>query len=334
MTSLDQLTDRAPDPLDLLAAGRPTSASLQRDWTPARAEVALATTLHRTRDEAEDGPPARLLALTPRRSRRRWVALGAAAAAAALVVLGGTAVLAPDAALPRADAVEQLARRAEVAPTLQVGPGEYLHQVVHFTQQNRDARTPAVDTTSESWVDAEGTSWRRDLSKVGPVGTSYYRFPPSDLGDDPFMGTQPSDYLRWPTDPAGLRAFFDAHLRSTGPNSLDPSQAIFENCSDRFLSGTVPPKLNAAMIRVLGSLPQVTTSKVRYAGRAAIELEYRGAYVNAVYFDEQTARYLGETALGERTLVTTEPSVVGSVPAVVRKHAIEQGNDDATAGRS
>ena len=165
------------------------------------------------------------------------------------------------------------------------------------------------------------------------MGTFYYRVPASDLGADPFMGTQPADYLQWPTDPTRLRAFFDAHIRSTGPNATDPSQSIFEDCSDRFVSGTTPPRLNAAMIRVLGSLPQVTTSRVQFAGRDAVELEYRGAFVNALYFDEETAQYLGETALGERTEVAGQPTLVGSVPTEVREKAVLEGQD-ASAGNA
>ncbi|KRE52678.1 hypothetical protein [Phycicoccus sp. Soil748] len=330
MKTLDQLPDRTLDPRDpfaLLVAARPTDDDLTDDWGPADVEDTLAST--RRRADPQHTSAGRTVALVPRRSRRRWVALGAAAAVATLAVAGGTAVLAPGTALPRADAVEQLASTAAVAPTLVVGPGQYLHQVVTFTQAHRDAQTPAVDSTSESWVDADGTAWRRDTSRVEPVGTTYERIPASDLGDDPFMGTQPADYQQWPSDPAGLRAFFDAHLRSDGPNSLDPSQAIFEDCSDRFAQGMTPPALNAAMIRLLGSLPQVTTSRVQFAGHDAVELEYRGAYVDAVYFDAATARYLGETDSGNRTEVTVQPTVVDSVPAVVRARAKTQVNEDA-----
>jgi hypothetical protein len=328
--TIDQLSDHtldAHDPFSLLAAARPTDDVLADRWSPSRSEAALASTLRRS--GAEDLPAGRIVALAPRRSRRRWVALGAAAAVAALAVLGGTTVFAPDTALPRADAVERLAATAALAPTLEVGPGQYLHQVVASTQAHRDAQTPAVDSTSESWVDADGTTWLRVVSRAAPTGTTYSRVPATPLGDDPFMGTQPADYLQWPTEPKALRAFFDAHLRSTGPNALDPSQAIFENSTDRFVQGMTPPALNAAMIRVLGDLPQVTTSRARFAGHDAVKLEYRGAYVDAIYFDEATARYLGETDPGTRTEVVVQPSIVGAVPAEVRARARTEGNEDA-----
>ena len=331
MKTIDQLSDHTvdgPDPLTLLTAARPSGDALSADWSPLRAEAALAATLRRAADQ--DDPAGRIVALAPRRSRRRWVALGAAAAVAALAVLGGTTVFAPTRALPRADAVERLASTAAVAPTLDVGPGQYLHQVVVYSQPHRDAQTPAVDATSETWVDADGTTWLRTVDRAGTARTTYERIPASDLGDDPFMGTQPADYQQWPSDPAGLRAFFDAHIRSTGPNSLDPSQAIFENCSDRFAQGMTPPALNAAMIRLLGSLPQVTTSRVQFAGHDAVKLEYRGAYVDAVYFDEATARYLGETDSGSRAEVTVQPAVVDSVPAVVRARARTEGSEDSS----
>ena len=332
MTTPDQLIDRTRDPLDVLASASPTPATLERDWTSVRSEAALRATLRHA--ASADPSSGHVRALTPRRSRRRWVALGAAAAVAALASLGAVTVLAPEAALPKADAVEQLARTAALAPSLELGAGEYIHHVVHVTQRNSDAQTPAVDLTSESWVDAEGTTWRRDVSRTDPVGTTYHRLPASDLGDDPFQGTQPSDYLKWPTEPTALRTFFDAHIRSDGLNALDASQSIFEDCSDRFTSGTTPPRLNAALIRLLGSLPQVTTSRVQFAGRQAVELEYRGAYVNALYFDEQTAAYLGETAQGERTVAEGAPGVVDALPREVRDRAVTEGNDDATAANN
>jgi hypothetical protein len=327
--TIDPLTDHTldgDDPFALLAAARPTDDALADGWSPSRTEAALAT-LRRT--GAEDTPADRIVDLAPRRSRRRWVALGAAASVAALAVLGGTTVFAPDSALPRADAVERLAVTAALAPGLEVGPGQYLHQVVTFSQEHRDAQTPAVDSTSESWTDADGTTWRRDVSRAEPVGTFLYRLPAAPLGDDPFTGTQPADYQQWPTEPEALRAFFDAHLRSDGPNALDASQAIFENCTDRFVQGMTPPALNAGMIRLLGSLPQVTTSRVRFAGKAAVELEYRGAYVDALYFDESTAQFLGENRTGSRTEVTAQPTVVDAVPAEVLARARTQVNEDA-----
>ncbi|WP_406830858.1 hypothetical protein ABEG17_17940 [Pedococcus sp. KACC 23699] len=330
MKTIAQPSHRTFDPLRLLEAARPTEDALGADWPSTRAEAVLTDSLRRA--GAEDTPAGRVVALAPRRSRRRWVALGAAAAVAALAVLGGTTVFAPDTALPRADAVERLAATAALAPTLEVGPGQYLHQVVTFSQAHRDSQTPAVDSTSESWTDADGTTWLRDVSRAAPTGTTFSRFPATPLGDDPFMGTQPADYLQWPTEPTALRALFDAHIRSTGPNALDPSQAIFENCTDRFVQGMTPPALNAAMIRVLGDLPQVSTSRVRFAGHDAVKLEYRGAYVDAVYFDEASGRYLGETDPGNRTVVTVQPIVVDAVPAEVLAKAKTQGNDDATAG--
>ena len=328
MKTIDPLSEHALDELDpfaLLAAARPTDDVLAADWSPARAEAALAA----VRRSGAEAPAGRMVALTPRRTRRRWVALGAAAAVAALAVLGGTTVFAPDTALPRADAVERLASTAALAPTLEVGPGQYLHQVVTYTQEERGAQTPAVDSTSETWTDADGTTWLRVVSRTAPTGTTYSRFPATPLGDDPFMGTQPSDYQQWPTEPVALRAFFDAHIRSDGPGALDPSQAIFENCTDRFVQGMTPPALNAAMIRLLGSLPQVSTSRVRFAGHDAVKLEYRGAYVNAVYFDDATARYLGETDPGNRTEVVVQPSIVEAVPAEVRTRARTEVNEDA-----
>ena len=315
------------DPYDVLTAARPSDERLHEAWTPTRAESVLAEVRQRAA-----GPGAVVVrTLRARRATRRWAATGVAAAVAALGVLAASAVLTPQAAMPKAQAIEALATAAAQAPTLAIGPGQYLHQVVTFRQDHRDAQTPAVDSTSESWVDAGGTTWLRAVSRTDPVGTSYSRVPASKLGPDPFMGTQPSDYERWPTDATALRAFFDAHIRSDGPNALDPSQSIFEDCTDRFVAGTTPPKLNAALIRLLGSLPQVTTSRVQFAGRAAVRLEYRGAYVDAVYFDERTAQYLGETDSGNRTEVTALPTVVDAVPAEVRARATTDPSSTDTA---
>lgn len=324
-------TDRTRDPFDVLTAARPTDERLDEAWTDTRSEAALRVIAGRLDAEQTAGTgvvplaPPRLRGLT----RRRWLAVGAVAAAAAFASAVG--VLAPDAALPRATAVEQLAARAASAPVTVAGPGQFVHVVSTTTQERRDDQTPQVDETSESWVDATGTIWRRDVSRTAPVGTTYYKFEPVALDDDPFWGKNAADYAQWPTDPVELRAFLSAHLSNHAPGkTIDGSQPIFENVSDRLGSGLTSPQLNAALIRVIGSLPEVSVADVSYAGHDAVRLEYRGMYVDALYFDKETAAYLGETSPGAETRILTQ-DVVDQVPAEVLAKAVLQGNEDSAA---
>ncbi|MGN6302997.1 MAG: hypothetical protein ACTHN8_18085 [Angustibacter sp.] len=311
------MTTPTRDPFDTLVAARPTGDDLQLQWSPQRADVALATMLEP--HHAARRPAVRQLA--PRAARR--IVLGAVAAAAACGVILGSGVIAPREAMPQAHAVERLAQVAASAPATTPGPHDYVHQVVRYLQQGRDARTPAIDTTSESWVGADGTSWFREISRRDPVGTTYRRVPPTPL-DDPYSGVRPADYLSWPTGTEQLRAYLEGHVnRAAAREEQDVTQAVFEGLSDRFATGLTPPELNAAMIRVLGSLPGVRTSTTTYAGRRAVRLAFTYGVENAVYFDEGTAQYLGETMPGFSAQVLTH-DVVGSIPRAVRERARQE----------
>jgi hypothetical protein len=257
--------------------------------------------------------------------RRSWrrAALGGVAAAAACGAILASSVVGPHAAMPQAHALDRLALVAESAPQAVPGPGQYVHQVTRFVQQGSGAQTPAIDTTSESWVRADGTTWRREVARRQPVGTTYLLQRPAPLGDDPFFGIRPADYLRWPTGTLELRRYVQARVARPVPGaSVDVTQAVFEDLSDRFATGVTPAALNAAMIRVLGSLPGVTTSRVTYDGHGAVRVAYRYGVVDALYFDERTAQFLGETMPGLASHVLTR-DVVGSVPEQVRRRAHE-----------
>ncbi|GAB3592888.1 hypothetical protein GCM10027446_14280 [Angustibacter peucedani] len=306
------MTTTHRDPVDLLELARPDDDDLVTSWSPDRAEQVLSGLTRPT--------PGRRPRTTATRARRR-VALGAVAAAAAAVALLASTVLAPRDAMPQAQAVERLARTAASAPATTPGPHGYVHQVVHFVQQGRDAQTPAIDVTSESWVRADGTAWYREVSRRDPVGTTYRRIPPAALGDDPFYGVRPADYERWPTEPGALRRYLEAHVnRAAARDERDVTQTVFEGMSDRFGVGLTPPELNAAMIRVLGSLPEVRTTSTTYAGRPAVRLAFTYDVENALYFDQGTAQFLGETMSGSASQVLVR-DVAGSVPLTVRERA-------------
>jgi hypothetical protein len=317
-------TDQARDPITLLTAARPTDARLAEAWSEHRADAALADLLDRAAAPTSAATNAAAVRLAPRRTRRRILMLGVAAAATAVTALAGSAILAPDSALPKAAAVERLARAAAQAPATVLGEGQFIHLVLDTEQEGRDRYTPQLDLTNESWTDRTGHSWRRDVSRVPALPTAYLRFDPTQLGPDPFWGTEPADYEQWPRDPSELTAFLRSHLHDVPGKTTDGSQPIFETLSDRFVQGMTPPDLNAALIRVIGSLPEVTVTDLRWAGHDAVRLEYRGIYVNAMYFDRATAAYLGETATGME-LVVRKREVVDEVPAEVLQRAVHQG---------
>lgn len=326
MKTLDR-TDR--DPFDRLAAARPTDESIASSWTPSRATTAF-THLR----ELADGEPATGTDSSNARHRaRRWAVLGMAAAATAGVAVAATSFLAPRDSLPQASAVERLATAAAAAPASALRADQYLHVSLRSTQRETDPGTPGFDGTSESWLASDGRTWRRDVTRVdarGP-GTRYFLFPTRCDDADIFEAVRPADYLQWPTEPAALTSFLRERLPAEHENNLDESQPIFEDLSDRFVSGATPPDLNAAMIRVLGGLPEVSTTHVRFSGRDAVKLEYRGAYVEAMYFERDTAQFLGTTdASGEMTM--TQPAVVDEVPAEVVRNAKRSGNEDAPPG--
>jgi hypothetical protein len=316
-------TEQTRDPVTLLATARPTDDRLAESWSEHRADATLAALLERSGTPSTPATNAAATRLAPRRTRRRVLGLGAAAAVTVVTALAGAAVLAPEATLPKAAAVERLASTAAKAPGTVIGEGQFIHLVLDTKQQGRDRFTPQLDLSNESWTDSTGRSWRRDVSRVPALGTAYLRFEPTPLGPDPFWGTEPADYDQWPRDTSELTAFLRSHFHDVPGKTTDASQPIFETLSDRFLQGMTPPDLNAALIRVIGSLPQVTVTDLRWAGHDAVRLEYRGDYVNAMYFDKATAAYLGETATGME-LVVRKQEVVGEVPAEVLDRAVPQ----------
>jgi len=316
------------DPVDVLVAARPTDESIHARWTATRSMATLARIerLANGDGSADGGSGADV------RRRRRWALLGAAAMTAGAAI-AATNVLAPQESLPQATAVERLAATAAAAPAPTLGRDQYIHVLLHATQQGGDEHTPAVDIVNESWADSAGRVWRRDVALKDPrgTGTRYYLFPTRCRPTSIFEAITPGDYHRWPTEPGALLAFIRQHIPANHPGDLDESQPIFENLSDRFVSGATPPALNAAMIRVLGDLPQVRTSYVRFADRDAVKVAYHGEVVQAMYFDRRTAQFLGATDPAGQVTMST-PEVVDEVPAEVVESAVRSGNEDAPAG--
>jgi len=124
---------------------------------------------------------------TKRRIRRPAILVAAVAAVTATVLVvpmmlpGGTA---------SAAALDNLSAAAGRQPDKT--PAGILHEVVVERQEGRG------DRTLESWILADGTTWRRDTTANGSV--EYWKFPPGPTR------ISPTAVAALPTDPAALDA--------------------------------------------------------------------------------------------------------------------------------
>jgi hypothetical protein len=297
------------DVLDLVAAYRPTSDALDAQWPePARraildqvlADSGAPTTAHRR--------------ATRRRYGRRLVLTGALISAAAVAAVAVQIVLPshhPGGAPPAAaEALERLANTAARQPGT-AGPGQYRHAVVRMW--DADASRPTE--VDELWAAYDGRVWFKQTSG-GQVSYS------SNVAGSHFPNLSSQFMATLPTDPTALRRYLLAH---TGvPRGAEDDTKVLIGMISGFWkgSGSVPPALAAATIRMLEHTDGIEVTQTHDPlGRPAIRVDWHGAEPTDVtrdYFDPKTSAWLGIPGLTVVSDGTTE-AVPADVVAGVAK---------------
>ncbi|KGN33412.1 hypothetical protein N802_15240 [Knoellia sinensis KCTC 19936] len=311
------------DPLDLLTTARPTDASLDTTWSSTRSEGALATM---QRLAESDGKQAYVSRLSPRRrTTRRWAALGGVAAAMAFVAIVAPALLGRGSTSATA-AITPLISIAENADPVVIPAGHFLHLV---TVENPDGLPPGsagdAPLTRESWMSSDGHLWRRTSPPSGRVVLE-------DLGaqdGNALHLPQSVSTLELPTDANALEAF----LRRRVQGSSSQNEAVFEAIAALSRAGDLPPRVRAASLEVLASLPEVTAAKVSVAGQRVVRVEFaddsiRKDETKVMLFASTTANLLEEaqTSRGETNYrsVITRREVVAAMPPGLADQARRQ----------
>lgn len=308
-----------------LTRHRPVAQDIAADWGQDRRAEVLSGLLDRAAvtEQSPRRAPSR-----SRRSRRLVLAGVAAASAAALVVVPG--VVSRDAA-PQASALQQLVHRAAAQPADPLPEGSYRHVVASGVQVGKDADTPAFTETRESWTAPNGDVWSRTRSSTdgAPARLTYALV---TLGERPPGWDAPTaGYLAsLPTDPHVLLDYIRsrADRLSTGP--ITNGQPVFESVKDLLAEGMTTPRLNAALIEVLGLLPGTTVTSTRFAGREAVRVGFReDGHVEAVFFDRTTSEVIGQSSGSPAyTRVVERQEVTTTLPDDVRRNAHEELSPD------
>lgn len=251
----------------IIVSSRPTDADIDAEFSPA----AQARILD---DVVSFGSAVELARPRP----RRWAVL---VAAGVTIAVGGLAIQAvapprttsvvtqgpngpvtttvtqPPIGLSAAAALEPVARTAAALPALTPTGTGLLHVVMTETQNGHTV-------THDTYVDADGWTWRKD-TEAGR-GTAWLLY-----------DAQPDDYATLPTEPAAL----DAVLRQgTGNNSAD--ERVFHAIEGILRSQTASPAVKAAAIRVLAAIserPQAPTT-TKDGTRASPAISLTGATMN------------------------------------------------------
>jgi hypothetical protein len=305
------------NPIDSVAALRPSDHALDELWPAAERASALERVLAGTVDTAA----------SRHQRRRRAVTMGlpvaAAAVAAAIVVPLISPPDGPGSASPAAAA--ELTRMAQIAAT-SPGPtasrGQFLHLLTEDRQPGRlgiaanGTARPVNTVVLERWTAYDGTIWRRDKHNPNPV--DYYKFPP---GGGDTAAPSPSYLNSLPTDPATLEKLL--RHNPDEPNGSDG--AMFTAVGDLLRGGFAPAALRTALVTVLKDLPHVTLGAATSDALGRPAVQFTIADQGSLFFDPATAQIIEETdpSMGFISIVKIA-DVVNAVPTDVLKHAQPQ----------
>jgi hypothetical protein len=295
------------DVLDLVASYRPTPDSLDARWP----EPARRAMLDRILADTDRASAAQLRAARPHHRRRRLVIAGALAAAAVAAVAAPIVAPAhhPGGAPPAAaEALERLAATAALQPAIP-GPGKYRHAVVRMW----DATASRPSEVDELWASYDGHVWFKQTSGSR---ISYS----SNVAGSHFPNLSSQFMATLPTDPSALRHYLLAH--SGVPRGSEDDTKILIGMISGFWkgSGSVPPALAAATIRVLEHTAGIEVRQTHDPlGRPAIRVDWHGAEptdVTTDYFDPKTSAWLGTlgyTVASDGTADSVPADVVAGV---------------------
>lgn len=271
-----------PRPLidEKIRAHRPTDEDLMTMW-PEEERDTLWAGLEEKLTGSTSVQPSR----APRRTRR-WFLAGAAAAALAVTVTIAPSVLAPQ-STPSAQAVQQLVAAAEESDPAVIPDGRYLHMVVRDEQINADPSLPRMWQVQESWIGADGRTWRKDLRGGQDAEFFLFSAPPSAGSLD----LTPAGVTAMPADPDAL---FDL-LDSSVEGSSSHHEAIFRAVGDMARLGYVPADVQAAAIQVAAGLPEVTAHAAGgLTTLSFVDAQIRPGVKTSLVFDSVTAVLVSE----------------------------------------
>lgn len=319
------------DPLDLLAAARPTAADREREFPPATADAVLARVLGAA-DQQSRIDPTSSPGAAPRRGRRRLALLAVAAAAA------GAVAIAPSLLAPGSSSASALSALAETAASQSDGPipaGMFVHLTVTESQrvigetdpmssaavggsQRPTERIADEDRERDAWIRADGMTWL--VQRVAGHEIAYR----IDQSTTPFS---PAVVAGLPTDAAALEAWLRAH--ASGSNS--PKEAVFTAVGDLLRTGYAPAGVARAAIEVLAGLPEVRTeTSSTPSGGSGVRVVFDDQATRPghhyLVFDPASADLVEEgTAGGSVTYraTTAYHGLVDAVPADVLDSAVD-----------
>jgi hypothetical protein len=318
------------EPLEVLAAYRPTDEFLDRAWPPGE----RARMRDRIRHTTARADGLVRVGRAPHRHRRQWSALAgvAAAGAAALLVVqlahsadgpAGSAHKDPSVRVAPAAAVaplRQLESAAQAAPSGPVvGPGQFRHLLATGTY-----------ATEESWTAYDGRNWARTTfadGKLEGIQTS------TDKDPKNLESPSPRFLTTLPTNPDQLEKYLLA--RVCGYSSRD--EAMFNSIGNLLMGGYAPHALRVAAIEVLERTKHVTTHWTQdTAGRRTLRVDFidyriRPDERQSLLFDPATSAMIGGETLspGEHyTVRYSEERTVDSVPADILAAAVSIDDQD------
>lgn len=315
---------RTKDPFELLTSARPTDTSLRETWSSHRSDAALTSM---EQHAVADAPHP---ALVPRRriNRRRWVALVSAAAAISAAAVVMPALLG-DRGTSATAALRPLVMIAEKAEPVVIPDGQFLHLV---TVENPDG-TPAgasggeeYPRTMESWMSAAGHLWRRDTTADGTVRIEDFGVQDGSLFN---LRSTPVTQLDLPADPEALAEV----LRRDVTGSTSKNEATFVAIAELSRTGVLPPRVRAASLEVLASLPEVTATKIDVGGQSRVRVVFtdesrRKDETRVLFFDSTTAQLVEEagTFRGVTNFrsVITRREVVAEMPSGLADRAAKE----------
>lgn len=274
------------DPIDRLAAYRPTASTVDAEW-PAADRARTRATLLRTSAR-------RQVRFRPARRRVSHTLGPVAAGLAVLLLMGGVLVIAVGgpglgpgpAAGPTGTAVD----------TAVPADGQYAYR---YDRQ--------IDLDASGQEEPNGANEMRDRNWVSPNGDMVSAREGSQTGCAVFPRQGAPDwaepsrdfFANLPTDVGELTSYLRSHVSGSSSQDEAVFVAVGDALSDDDLLAT--SQVRAALVDVLADTPGVTVhpDQQDYLGRPAVRLDFvdernRPGEIHSMYFDPHTYQFLEE----------------------------------------
>jgi hypothetical protein len=281
------MADVVEDPVERLAAYRPTNQLIDAEWSPADQARMRAGLL--AMSAAQPGR----LRFVP---RRRWAVAAPISAAAVVALMIGIALVATSAdrySGPLAGGTPFVA--GNLTPTPRVGAGEYAYRVTESVTISADGTAEpagndpnwATPAHQQVWVAPDGAEWN--------LGGGCFPAPKHVGFDEPTQAF----FDQMPTDPTKLEQYLRSHVE--GSSSQD--EAIFVAAGDSLRNADLlaSSQLRAAWVEVMSHSNRVTvhTGVRDYLDRPAVRVDFvdqtqRAGELSSLYFDPETFQLLEE----------------------------------------